>query len=87
MTPVAPVERGTDTLASPIRHRLQALVETVEQLMDGLDEPQQEMFSLRLQGYTIPEISQQTARSERTVERLLERIRHRILRIEAPEGP
>jgi RNA polymerase sigma-70 factor (ECF subfamily) len=64
-----------------------ALVETVEQLMDGLDPQQQEMFSLRLQGYTVPEISQQTARSERTVERLLERIRHRIQRLEAPEHP
>jgi DNA-directed RNA polymerase specialized sigma24 family protein len=40
------------------------------------------MLSLRLQGCTVQEISQQTLRSERSVERLLERIRQRMQRLE-----
>jgi RNA polymerase sigma-70 factor (ECF subfamily) len=62
-----------------------ALVETLQRLMVDLDATQQEMLSLRLQGCTIEEISQQTGRSERTVERLLQRVRQRIERLEASQ--
>ena len=62
------------------------LVETIEQLMTGLDEQQQQMLMLRLQGCTVLEISQQTSRSERTIERVLQRVRQRMERLEATES-
>src|SRR5579871_6451123 len=49
------------------------LAELVEQLMIGLDEDERDMLGLRLQGYEIAEISVQTGRTERTVQRLLAR--------------
>jgi RNA polymerase sigma-70 factor (ECF subfamily) len=54
------------------------LAETVEQLMHDLDDREREMFSLSLQGRTVQEISPLVGRSERTVQRLLARIRKRL---------
>jgi RNA polymerase sigma-70 factor, ECF subfamily len=57
------------------------LSETVEQLMRGLDGREQEMLSLHLQGYSVPEISVQVGRAERTIHRLLAHVRKRLQRL------
>jgi len=57
------------------------LTDTVEQLMRLLPAEDREVLTLLLQEYTIPEISKQVKRSERTVSRVLERIRRRCRRL------
>jgi RNA polymerase sigma-70 factor (ECF subfamily) len=61
------------------------LAETVESLLKGFDEREQEMVGLRLQGHTEREISEKVGRSERTVRRVLERLRHRVERLREEE--
>jgi RNA polymerase sigma-70 factor (ECF subfamily) len=55
------------------------LSETIEQLMRELDERDRPILSLSLQGYSIPEISEQIGRTERTVYRAMDRIKRRLL--------
>ncbi|MCA9189380.1 MAG: sigma-70 family RNA polymerase sigma factor [Pirellulaceae bacterium] len=55
-----------------------ALEEIVQNVMLTLEPLQQRMLELRLQGYQIEEISQQVERSERTVRRLLDRIKSEL---------
>jgi RNA polymerase sigma-70 factor (ECF subfamily) len=57
-----------------------ALTELVEQLLCGLSESEQQMVRLRLEGYGIAEISHTMDRAERTVRRVLARVRRRALR-------
>jgi RNA polymerase sigma-70 factor (ECF subfamily) len=57
------------------------LTELVEQLLRGLDPREQEMITLHLQGYSIPEISEKVRRSERTVHRVLAHVRKRLSRL------
>lgn len=52
-----------------------AVVEEAELLTRGLTEEQKRMVELRLQGYLIEEIAVQTSRSERTVRRVLEKVK------------
>ncbi len=54
------------------------LTETVEQVMRGLEEREQEVLALSLQGLSVPEISTQVGRTERTVHRVLKRVRERL---------
>jgi RNA polymerase sigma-70 factor (ECF subfamily) len=54
------------------------LTETLQELMADLDERERAMLALALQGYTVKEISPQVERSERTVQRLLERVRTQL---------
>jgi RNA polymerase sigma-70 factor (ECF subfamily) len=54
------------------------LHEEVEQLMCGLDESQCQMLWMRLAGYRLEEIAAETQRSERTVRRLLDKVRDRM---------
>lgn len=54
-----------------------ALAEEIELLMADLKPVEREILQLRLQAYTIDEIAEQVGRSERTVRRLLERLRGR----------
>jgi RNA polymerase sigma-70 factor (ECF subfamily) len=61
------------------------LTETVEHLMRGLVERDREVLTLHLQGYTIPEISTQVGRSERTVSRILDRVRKHLRRMRTAE--
>jgi RNA polymerase sigma-70 factor (ECF subfamily) len=51
------------------------LTETVEQLMSRMDARQQEIFSLSLQGRTVPQISEQLGCTERLAFRVLRRVR------------
>jgi len=55
-----------------------ALVEEVERIMKTLNPLQRRMLELRLQGYTIEEIAGQTKRSDRTVQRLLEKLKDEL---------
>jgi RNA polymerase sigma-70 factor, ECF subfamily len=55
-----------------------ALTEIVEQLMSSLDARGRHVLTLRLQGCTIPEISEEIGRTERTVDRTLDQIKQRL---------
>jgi RNA polymerase sigma-70 factor (ECF subfamily) len=54
------------------------LTETVEALMKELSDREREMLALGLQGCDVPEISSRVSRSERTVQRVLKRVRERL---------
>lgn len=54
------------------------LAELVAQLMEKLDERQRQILTMRLQGYTIEEISEEVGRTERTVIRILNHIREQL---------
>ena len=58
------------------------LNETVEQLLDGLDEEDRPILELSLQGHTTREISERLGRAERTVRLLRESVRHRLERMQ-----
>src|SRR5947209_1959229 len=62
------------------------LAETVEQLMRELTGREREMLALSLQGHTTEEISAQVGRSERTVQRVLKRVRAQLERLQAEHG-
>jgi RNA polymerase sigma factor (sigma-70 family) len=55
-----------------------SLIETVDGLMEGLADRDRQIVELRLQGYTVPEISAQVGRTEFTVEGRLKHIRKRL---------
>lgn len=61
------------------------LAETVESLLSGIDEREQEIVGLRLQGHSEREISELVGRSERTVRRVLERLKRRVERLREEE--
>jgi RNA polymerase sigma-70 factor, ECF subfamily len=65
------------------------LAETVELLMRELTGRERDMLGLSLQGYDVAEISGRVARTERTVQRVLKRVRERLeeLRREPPATP
>jgi RNA polymerase sigma-70 factor, ECF subfamily len=66
----------------PTPQEVTLLTEMLEQLMRGLDETQRQVVVLRLQGFTVSEISQQISRTERTVQRVLAQVRERLKRLE-----
>jgi len=72
--------------ADPTPSEAAILTETLERLMAGLEGDERDIVTLQLQGYTIPEISTRVRRSERTVCRVLERVRRRLRRQRAEEG-
>jgi RNA polymerase sigma-70 factor (ECF subfamily) len=57
-----------------------ALIDEVEQLMDGLAPDQRRVLELRLQGQNLDEIAAATGRSLQTVRRLLDRVKERLRR-------
>jgi len=63
-----------------------ALTETIERLMAQLDERERTMLTLALEGQSVEEISRQVGRSERTVQRLLEWVKHQLLTWRDEEG-
>ena len=60
--------------------------ETLDQLFDLLSPLQQSIVSLRLQGYSNVEISQQIGRTERTVYRALKQVREVFLDFQGGSG-
>jgi RNA polymerase sigma-70 factor, ECF subfamily len=55
-----------------------ALAETVEKLLEGLDEFERPVVELTLEGYSTEEISRHLGRAERSVRRLREKVRKRL---------
>ena len=55
-----------------------AVDEEIEQLTAGMDETQRRIVELRLKGYGIEEIAADVGRSERTVRRLMDKVRERL---------
>ncbi len=65
-----------------------ALIETVERLIQAVTERDRQIFELRLQGYTVPEIGARVGRSEFTVEGRLKHIRKRLKQmLQADDAP
>lgn len=69
-----PVDRG------PRPEEALALVELVQQLLHDLSDAERQIVDLRLQGYGIDEICEMLGRSDRTVRRVMSRVRRRALR-------
>jgi RNA polymerase sigma-70 factor, ECF subfamily len=61
------------------------LAETVEQIMSQLDARERDIVALSLQGCCVDEISAQVGRTERTVQRVLKRVREHLERMR--DGP
>ena len=55
-----------------------ALADEVEQILRGLEPTERRMVVLRLQGYSIFEIAAETRCGERTVYRVLKRVRQQM---------
>lgn len=60
-----------------------ALADTLEHVLGGLESRERRMVELRLQGYRLEEIAAELQRSERTVRRVLEQVKHELHRIGA----
>jgi RNA polymerase sigma-70 factor (ECF subfamily) len=70
---------GWEALArDPSPEEAAVLAETLERLMRGLTERERQVLELRLQGYTVPEISSRVGRTEYTVQGILKRVRQRL---------
>jgi RNA polymerase sigma-70 factor (ECF subfamily) len=63
------------------------LSETVERLLAGLEQRDRPIVELSLQGYTVIEISTQLNLSERTVYRILDRVRSKLERMNSDPPP
>ena len=63
---------------------LQDLLETIDEVCAGLGESHRTIVMLRLEGYTIEEIAERSARSRRTVERALHEFRGLLSQYFAP---
>ncbi|HYT92166.1 MAG TPA: sigma-70 family RNA polymerase sigma factor [Gemmataceae bacterium] len=59
---------------------------TIDEALDTLPQHQRHMAELRIQGHEIAEIAQQTGRSRRTVERLLQEVRKKLKGVLEQEG-
>jgi RNA polymerase sigma-70 factor (ECF subfamily) len=80
-------DAGWEAIArEPTPDEATLLTETVEQLLRGLDEDGRRIVELGLQGYKAPEISAQVGLAERTVYRVLERVKARLERWSAGPG-
>jgi RNA polymerase sigma-70 factor (ECF subfamily) len=66
--------------SEPTAEEAAMLSETVDRLLDGLGEPERSIVLLSLQGYSAVEISPVVVRSERTVQRVRERVRSQLER-------
>jgi RNA polymerase sigma-70 factor (ECF subfamily) len=55
-----------------------ALTDLLERVMGGLDPVQRRILELRLQGYNLGEIADQTGRTRPTVRRVLERVKEQL---------
>jgi RNA polymerase sigma-70 factor (ECF subfamily) len=63
------------------------LTETLEAVMRGLEGREREILALSLQGYSNVEISGHVGRTERTVQRVLQRVRRRLEVMQAEPEP
>ena len=61
------------------------LTDTLEHLLQHLEERDRDIVSLTLQGYPVAEVARQLDRPERTVFRVLEHVKKRLRRLEDPD--
>jgi RNA polymerase sigma-70 factor (ECF subfamily) len=77
---------GWDALTrEPTPAEAAVLTDTVEHLLHHLEERDRAIVSLTLQGYPVPDVAHQLGRPERTVFRVLERVKKRLRRLEASD--
>lgn len=78
-TPIADIDASIASFEAiardPLPSEAAALTETLEQVMQQLDEREQQILTLRLQGYSTAEIAPLVQRTDRTVRLVLERVR------------
>jgi RNA polymerase sigma-70 factor (ECF subfamily) len=72
--------------SDPTPSQAAILTETVERLMRDLGDRERQIVLLGLEGYATSEISQQVGRSQRTVRRILERVKADLERLQAADG-
>jgi RNA polymerase sigma-70 factor (ECF subfamily) len=78
---------GWEALArDPTPAQAAMLTEVLERLLAGLHERERPILLLSLQGYSAGEVSAAVGRSERTVFRVLERVRKKLHRMHGGEG-
>ena len=53
----------------------------MQQLLSGLDEEEQQVVTMKLEQYTLPEIADRLGSSERTVRRIVKRVQEHLKRI------
>jgi RNA polymerase sigma factor (sigma-70 family) len=76
-----------DVLArEPTPEQAAALTDTLEEVFRGLEPGDRRVVELRLQGSGLGEIAADMRRSERTVRRVLERVRERLRRLYPESG-
>jgi RNA polymerase sigma-70 factor (ECF subfamily) len=81
MQPAADGELSDDRQTAsdePSPSEVAILTETIERLMRGLDADDRRIVTMRLQEYTVPEIAAEVNLTERTVHRVLKRVRERL---------
>ena len=89
----APIEDGSSAAWEPFDREptpdeAVAVADTVEQVMRGLDTRGREILSLRLQGRLVEEIAGDVGCAERTVRRVLDRVKGRLQELEkTPQEP
>jgi RNA polymerase sigma-70 factor (ECF subfamily) len=85
MTPPSPEDSSTSDFEAiarePTPGEVTMLAETVEVLMRDLDTRDRRIVEMALQGETVPDISAAVGYSERTVERVLKRVREKLERM------
>lgn len=69
----------------PTASQAAMLAETLESVMSDLDENERTMLTMRLQGHSLREVSEATGRTERTIRRLMHRIRGRLEQLSGEE--
>jgi RNA polymerase sigma factor (sigma-70 family) len=70
--------QGQMLAREPTPEQAAALADTLEEVFRGLEPLERRMVELRLQGFGLDEIAADVRRSERTVRRLLERVKERL---------
>lgn len=75
---VTPQDLWEPLSREPTAEEVVTFTDTLEHLLRGLDERERAIVTLRLQGCSLPEISTQVGRTERTVHRVMAQIRQRL---------
>jgi RNA polymerase sigma-70 factor (ECF subfamily) len=79
---------GWEALASePTPAEAAMLADTVEQFLAGLGERERQIVRLRLEDYTVPEISAQVGLTEYTVKGVLKKVRKHLLHLRDEDTP
>ena len=79
MTPSAcALTRQARELSDPAPEEAAMLTETVERLLEGLNERERQIVTLALQGAAVAEIAAEVGRTRRTVQRVLARVKEQL---------